>query len=276
MQPPDEVIEAAVRRALEEDLGAAGDVTTDAVVPPGAQVRARLVSRTGCVISGLRVFEACFSAMDPAVKVRAVAEDGAEIPPGTAVAELEGPAGPILTAERTALNFVQRMSGIATLTRRFVEAAPGVEIRDTRKTAPGLRVLDKYAVACGGGTNHRVGLSDAILIKDNHVAIAGGVRAAIELARASHPDLPVEVECDDLEHVREALEAGADEILLDNMAPEILEQAAALAKGRARTEASGGVTLETIGGIARTGVDSISVGALTHSAPAADLALEVG
>lgn len=263
-----------VRRALEEDAASA-DVTTLAIVGEGARGRARLVARAACVVAGLDPFEACFVELDEGAKVIRHADDGARVEPGAAVATVEGSLRAILAAERTALNFVQRLSGIATLTRAFVEAAGGVPIRDTRKTTPGLRALEKAAVRAGGGASHRASLAEAILVKDNHVAVAGGVAEAIRRARAAAPGRPVEVECDALAQVRDAVDAGADEVLLDNMGPGMLAEAVSIVGGRAGTEASGGITLESVAAIARAGVGSISVGALTHSAPAADLSLEV-
>jgi nicotinate-nucleotide pyrophosphorylase (carboxylating) len=262
-----------VRRALEED-DAWNDVTTHAAVPAGSKGRARLVAREACVVAGMDAFAATFTEFDPSVAVVILTPDGEQARAGAKIATVEGRLRSIITAERTALNFAQRLSGIATLTRAFVDASGGAEIRDTRKTTPGLRALEKAAVRAGGGTSHRGSLGEAILIKDNHIVAAGGVGAAVESARANA--VHVEVECDTLEQVQEALEAGADEILLDNMDLETLRKAAALVRehGR-RTEASGGVTLDTVAAIAETGVDSISVGALTHSAPAIDLSLEV-
>lgn len=263
-----------VRRALDEDA-ASSDITTLAVVPPDAAGRARLVARRPCVVAGLDAFAACFEALDHAVKVASLATDGDSVDAGAVLATVDGPLRPILTAERTALNFVQRLSGIATLTAEFVARAPSVALRDTRKTTPGLRALEKEAVRAGGGVPHRASLAEAILIKDNHIAAARGVRAAVERARAAEPGAWIEVECDTLDQVREALDVGADEVLLDNMDAEALAEAVRLAAGRACTEASGGITLENVAAIAGTGVGAISVGALTHSAPAADLSLEV-
>jgi nicotinate-nucleotide pyrophosphorylase len=271
----DDAVREAVHRAIAEDLGEASDITTDAIVPAGARGRARLIAKQDAVLAGCETFELAFAELDPDVIVSWNAKDGGTVHAGDVVATVEGSLAAILTAERTALNFMQRLSGIATLTRRFVDAAPGVEVRDTRKTVPGMRALQKAAVRAGGGANHRMGLFDAFLIKDNHIAVAGGVARAMLLVKTENPDAWVEVECESLDQVREALEAGADELLLDNMDAAALADAVALAKGRAKTEASGGVTLETIGAIARTAVDSISVGALTHSAPAIDLSLEV-
>jgi len=261
-----------VRRALDEDR-AGDDVTSRATIPASLTGSARLVANEPCVVAGLDVFEACFTELDPSVRVRAAVKDGDPAEPGDELAVVEGPLRSILAAERTALNFVQRLCGIATLTRAFVARAGRVTILDTRKTTPGLRALEKAAVAAGGGSNHRMDLASAILVKDNHVAAAGGIGPAVAAAKAS--GLPVEVECDTPDQVREALGAGADAILLDNMTVETLRQAAELVGGRARTEASGGVTLDTVAAIAGTGVDAISVGALTHSARAIDVSLEV-
>ena len=265
----------AVRRALAEDLGEESDLTTEAIVPATSRGRAILVARQDAVLAGAEAFEAAFGEYDHHVNVAWSAKDGDRVREGDAVAVVEGPLRAILTAERTALNFLQRLSGVATPTRRFVDAAGGIEIRDTRKTTPGLRLLEKSAVRAGGGVNHRMGLHDAYLIKDNHVAAAGGIGAAVARAREARPGLWIEVECETIEQVREAAGAGADEILLDNMDLPALSEAVRIAKGCARTEASGGVTLENVAAIAATGVDSISVGALTHSAPAVDFSLEL-
>ena len=263
-----------VRRALDEDA-AGDDITTLATVPEHLRGRARLLANQDAVIAGLDAFVACFRALDPGVEIKERRADGERVRAGDEVAVLEGPLRPILTAERTALNLVQRLSGVATLARAFVEAAPGVQIRDTRKTTPGLRTLEKEAVVAGGATNHRRDLAAAVLIKDNHIVAAGGITTAVARARAAQPDRWVEVECETIEGVREALDAGADEILLDNMDPPALADAVKVIAGRARTEASGGVTLDTVAAIAATGVDVISVGALTHSAPAVDVSLTV-
>jgi nicotinate-nucleotide pyrophosphorylase (carboxylating) len=266
-------LDAIVRRALDEDVGP-GDVTTAATVPAGARARARITQKRPGVVFGLLAAEAVFRALDPDVEIERRAAEG-EWREGGPVLAITGDAAPLLTAERTALNFLQRLSGVATLTARYVAAVAGsgARVLDTRKTTPGLRALEKAAVAAGGGANHRAGLYDAILIKENHAAMAGGVGAAVEAARAVFPDLPLEVECRDLAEVDAALAAGADHLLLDNMTPERLRAVVARVGGRARLEASGGVTLETIGEIASTGVDFVSVGALTHSAPALDLSL---
>jgi nicotinate-nucleotide pyrophosphorylase (carboxylating) len=266
-------LDAIVRRALEEDVGA-GDVTTAATVPAGARARARITQKQPGVVFGLDAAEAVFRALDPdAGLTRRVAEG--EWRDGGPVLEIEGAAAALLTAERTALNFLQRLSGVATLTARYVEAVAGTGARvlDTRKTTPGLRALEKAAVAAGGGTNHRAGLYDAVLIKENHAAMAGGVAAAVAAARAAAPDVPLEVECRTIAEVDEALEARAPRLLLDNMSPAQLRAVVERVEGRAKLEASGGVTLGTIREIAGTGVDFVSVGALTHSAPALDLSL---
>jgi nicotinate-nucleotide pyrophosphorylase (carboxylating) len=260
-------------RALAEDLGP-GDVTAEATVPARARARARIVQKAPGVIAGLDVAERVFRAADPGVALARRAAEGAWRAGGP-VLELDGSARGILAGERTALNLLGRLSGVATLTARYVEtvAGTGCGILDTRKTTPGLRVLEKAAVRAGGGTNHRAGLWDAVLIKENHAAAAGGVGEAVRRARAARPDLLVEVECRDLDEVDEALAAGAPRILLDNMDPSGLRAAVARIGDRAETEASGGVTLETVREIASAGVDFVSVGALTHSAPPLDLSL---
>lgn len=259
--------------ALAEDLGS-GDVTTAATVPERLRDRALIHQKAPGVVFGLDVAEATFRALDPNVAFERLARE-AEWRDRGPVLRIEGSASAILSAERTALNFLQRLSGVATLTARCVRAVSGTgaTIFDTRKTTPGLRVLEKAAVAAGGGTNHRAGLYDAILIKENHATLAGGVGEAVRRARAYAPQLPLEVECRTAAEVDEALDAGAARILLDNMDPEQLRAAVRQVDGRAELEASGGVTLETLGEIARTGVQFISVGALTHSAPALDLSL---
>jgi nicotinate-nucleotide pyrophosphorylase (carboxylating) len=228
------------------------------------------------VIAGLDAFEAVFRALDPDVRVERHVADGDALPGAAPVATVSGSLRALLTGERTALNLLGRLSGIATLTRSYVDAVAGtgVAILDTRKTTPGLRLLEKRAVASGGGRNHRFGLDDGVLVKDNHLAVAGSVARAVGRLRAA-TELPIEVECDTLDQVEEAIAAGADAILLDNMGLEDLSRAVALARGRARLEASGGVTLETVRAVAETGVDEISIGALTHSAPALDVSLEL-
>ena len=264
-----------IDRALAEDVGS-GDVTTAAIVRGDARARARIEQRTDGVIAGLDVAEAVFRRVDPSLRFRAHAEAGAWRAPGL-VAEVAGPAAGILTGERVALNFLGRLSGVATMTARFVAAVEGTRARilDTRKTTPGLRALEKRAVATGGGHNHRAGLHDAILVKENHASLAGGVGEAAgrALRAAEASGLAVEIECATLAEVDEALAAGARRILLDNMGLDELRAAVGRAGGRAELEASGGVTLATVRAIADTGVDFISVGALTHSAPALDLSL---
>ena len=264
----------AVVAALSEDVGT-GDLTTQYVVPADATCTAEVVVKEAGVVCGLTVVEEVFHRLDPDLRFEALAADGDRIEGPTRVARLEGRAAPILTGERTALNFLGRLSGIATLTRRFADAVEGTgaQILDTRKTTPGLRALEKHAVECGGGRNHRFGLYDAILIKDNHLAVAHSLRDAVQ--RASGAGVTVQVEVDTLEQLREALEAGADAILLDNMPPPLLREAVQITAGRATLEASGGITLDTIRAIAETGVDFISIGALTHSARALDVSLEV-
>ena len=259
-------------RALEEDR-AFDDITTQVTVPADATGRANLIARNDCVFAGFDAFAAAFFLLDDRIVVTSRITDGRGASAGERLATVEGALRPILSAERTALNFAQHLSGIATMARAFRNAAPGVEIRDTRKTTPGLRWLEKRAVAAGGGTNHRADLAAAILIKDNHIVASGSIERAVKEAKAT--GLHVEVECETLDQVRAAVTAGADEILLDNMDVATLRSAVQEVAGRAKTEASGGVTLDTVAAIAATGVDSISVGALTHSAPAADLSLEV-
>ena len=262
-----------VQRALAEDVGD-GDVTTLATVPEQTRARATITQKAPGVVFGLELAEETFRSLDAAIEFERLVEEGVWRERGP-VLRLEGSARAILTAERTALNFLQRLSGVATMTARCVKAieGTGARILDTRKTTPGLRALEKAAVAAGGGTNHRAGLYDAILIKENHAAIAGGVGEAVRRARARAPELPLEVECRTLAEVDEALDAGARRLLLDNMTAEQLRGAVAHVDGRAELEASGGVTLETLREIAGTGVQFVSVGALTHSAPALDLSL---
>ena len=262
-----------VARALAEDLGD-GDVTSAATVEEDARAHALINVKESGVVYGLRVAELVFRSLEPAVGMQRLVPEGAWVDPGP-VLELAGGARAMLAAERTALNFLQRLSGVATLTARFVHAVEGTPARilDTRKTTPGLRALEKAAVRAGGGVNHRAGLDDAILIKENHAALAGGVGEAVVRARAASPELGVEVECRSLADVDVALAAGAPRLLLDNMAPERLREAVERVAGRATLEASGGVTLDTVATIAASGVEFISVGALTHSAPALDLSL---
>jgi nicotinate-nucleotide pyrophosphorylase (carboxylating) len=270
-----DTIERIVHSALAEDIGA-GDVTTEATIPADAIGSAAIIVKEPGVVCGLRAVEVTFHTLDPDIAFEAFAHDGDLVDAPAIVARVTGSERAILTGERVALNFLGRLSGIATLTRQFVDAVAGTgtAVLDTRKTTPGLRALEKHAVAAGGGRNHRFGLDDAVLIKDNHLRAAGSIGAAVDRVRKA-TDLPVEVECDTLEQVGEALDAGVDAILLDNMTPDELRQAVRLAGGRARLEASGGVTLETIRAFAETGVDEISVGALTHSARSLDVSLEL-
>jgi nicotinate-nucleotide pyrophosphorylase (carboxylating) len=262
-----------VARALAEDVGG-GDVTTVATVDENARAQALISQKAPGVIFGLSAAEDTFRSVEPALELKRLVEEG-EWRENGPVLRVSGPARGILTAERTALNFLQRLSGVATMTARCVRAieGTGARILDTRKTTPGLRELEKAAVAAGGGTNHRAGLYDAILIKENHAALAGGVGEAVRRARAHAPGLPLEVECRTLDEVDEALAAGATSILLDNMTPTGLREAVQHVNGRAELEASGGVTLESLREVASTGVQFISIGALTHSAPALDLSL---
>jgi nicotinate-nucleotide pyrophosphorylase (carboxylating) len=262
-----------VASALAEDLGS-GDVTTAATVPDGARAHALITQKAPGVVFGLDAAEETFRALDPAVSITRLVDQGEWREHGPVV-ELDGRASALLSAERTALNFLQRLSGVATMAARCVAEieGTGARILDTRKTTPGLRALEKQAVAAGGATNHRAGLYDAILIKENHATIAGGVGRAVRVAREHAPGLPLEVECGSLEEVDEALDEGAPMILLDNMDVDQLREAVAHVDGRAKLEASGGVTLATLRAVASTGVDFVSIGAITHSAPALDLSL---
>jgi nicotinate-nucleotide pyrophosphorylase (carboxylating) len=266
-----------VRRALEEDIGA-GDITSSACLPAGQTARATILSREPGVLSGLEVAREVFRQLNGEIEFRALREEGAAFGAGDRLAEIAGPVRDLLTGERVALNFLQRLCGIATLTRRYVEAVAGTRARivDTRKTTPGLRRLEKAAVRAGGGHNHRFGLYDGVLIKDNHLQAVGSLTAAVQATRAAaHQLLRVEVEIDRLDQLEEALAAGADIVLLDNMAVPDLAEAVRRTAGRALLEASGGVSLETVAAIAATGVDIISVGRLTHSVPAIDLTMEL-
>ena len=266
-----------MRAALLEDLGRAGDLTTDAIVPAGLVARTVLVARETGVVAGLDLARLAFELIDPEIVMQVECEDGARIAPGEVIARVSGPARGILTAERAALNFLGHLSGIASATASIVAAVHGTKAKIvcTRKTTPGLRAVEKYAVRAGGGGNHRFGLDDAILIKDNHIAIAGGVARALRRARASAGHLvKIEVEIDTLDQLREALGEGADAVLLDNMAWRLLSEAVAIVDGRAITEASGRVTPASAPAIAATGVDLISIGWLTHSAPVLDIGLD--
>jgi nicotinate-nucleotide pyrophosphorylase (carboxylating) len=270
-----DTLERIVHAALAEDVGA-GDVTSEATVPADAVGTAAILVKDPGVVCGLQAVELTFRALDPELEFEAFVRDGDAVEAPALVARVSGSLRSILTGERVALNFLGRLSGVATLTRQYVDAVAGTgaAVLDTRKTTPGLRALEKHAVAAGGGRNHRFGLDDAVLIKDNHLRAAGSVADAVERVRAA-TDLPVEVECDTLDQVREALDTGVDAILLDNMTLDELREAVQLTRGHARLEASGGVTLETIRAVAETGVDEISVGALTHSARSLDVSLEL-
>jgi nicotinate-nucleotide pyrophosphorylase (carboxylating) len=276
-----EFVTAEIRRFLAEDVGD-GDATTARVAPADAVAGAWIVARGPCVVAGLPFALAVFEELDARVRFRADLSDGASVPAGARLARLDGPAAPILTGERLALNLLQRLSGVATLTRRFADAlaGTGASVSDTRKTTPGLRLFEKYAVRMGGGRNHRIGLYDAILVKDNHVAVAGGIGPALRAAKAAALHrLPVQLEVDSLEQLDEALAVGLDAVLLDNMSPDWV--AAAVARIRQHPggaacwiEASGGITLENVRAYGLAGADTVSVGALTHSAPAVDIALD--
>ena len=272
------IVEPIVRAALLEDLGRAGDITTDAIVPADAGVEAVIVARQPGIVAGLAAALLAFELIDPTLRIEHLRADGARVSRGEEVARVKGRARGILGAERTALNLLSRMSGIATATRSLADATAGTKAKIvcTRKTTPGLRVLEKEAVRMGGGANHRFGLDDAMLIKDNHIALAGGVRAALERAQRHAGHLvKIELEVDTLEQLAEGLEVGVDAVLLDNMTPETLRRAVALVDGRAITEASGRITPETVPAVAATGVDLISSGWITHSAPILDLGLDI-
>jgi nicotinate-nucleotide pyrophosphorylase (carboxylating) len=270
-----EMYRDVVRRALDEDVGT-GDVTTEATVDSTQQARGVFVAKASCVLAGLDVAAETFRQVDPAVTVARRRLDGERCEAGDEIAYVTGPARALLIGERTALNFLQRLSGIATRTRQFVEAAGGrITILDTRKTTPTLRRLEKYAVAAGGGTNHRAGLFDAVLIKDNHVRLAGGVKNAVRAARRHRPDLRIEVEAQSLAQVQDAIDAGVDVILVDNLGAAEVRQAVTLVNGQAKIEISGGVTLDRLSELAATGADYVSIGALTHSAPAVDISFEI-
>jgi nicotinate-nucleotide pyrophosphorylase (carboxylating) len=265
----------AIRRALDEDIGS-GDATTSSIVPLNAEMRGEIIAKQNGVAAGLDVAEAVFHALDSRVAFSARVDEGARLKDRDTLAIVQGPARALLTGERTALNFLGRMSGIATLTRQFVDAVAGTRavILDTRKTAPGLRMVDKLAVLRGGGQNHRIGLYDMILIKDNHIDFAGGIEEAVSRARVAHSGLQIEVEARSVDDVKIALSLGVERILLDNMSVDMMAEAVTFVNGRAKLEASGNVTLETVRQIAETGVDYISSGALTHSAKVFDLSLQ--
>jgi nicotinate-nucleotide pyrophosphorylase (carboxylating) len=274
---PGSLVDKAVAEALAEDLGIGGDITTEATVPAGTRASAVIAARKPGTVAGVQLAAAAFKTIDPFVEFEAVVGDGDRVEAGGIIARVAGDARALLTAERTALNFLGRLSGIATLTARYVSAIAGTRARivDTRKTTPGQRALEKFAVRCGGGVNHRFGLFDAVLIKDNHIVAAGGVGAALQRARAHAGHMvKVEIEVTSLDELDDALQLDPDAVLLDNMPPELLKAAVAEVAGRVVTEASGGVNLETVRAIAETGVDHISVGALTHSAPVLDIGLD--
>jgi len=271
------LVTPVVAAALAEDLGHAGDLTTDAIIPADRAATVRLVSREPGVVAGLPLAELAWELLDPSVRMEVHLPDGSRVNPGDAIATIHGPARALLTGERVALNFLGHLSGVATGTATIAAAIAhtAAKVADTRKTIPGLRALQKYAVACGGGSNHRFGLDDAVMIKDNHIAVAGGLRAAVEAARAHVGHLvKIEVEVDTLEMLAELLEVGADVVLLDNMSPAELRRAVELVGGRMVTEASGRITPETAAAIAESGVDLISVGWLTHSARVLDIGLD--
>ena len=270
--PPVPAVREAVARALAEDLGPLGDLTA-ALLPPGVAGRAAFVPRAAGVLAGRRAATEAFAQLDPAVVVEWAADDGDPLVAGRPVGIVSGPLAPLLTAERTALNFLSHLSGVATLTRRYVEAAAPAAIRDTRKTTPGLRALEKAAVRAGGGVNHRGSLSDGVLLKDNHLA-GMSIADAVGRSRAMWPGRSVQVECDAADQVTEAVAAGAELVLLDNMTPEQVAVCVALVDGRCLVEVSGGVTLDTVAAYAAAGADLISVGALTHSAPVLDIGLD--
>jgi len=274
---PASVVDRAVAEALAEDLGLGGDITTLATVPEGTRASGAIAARKEGTVSGIQLAHAAFKTLDPFAIFETVVADGDKVEAGGVIARIKGDARALLTAERTALNFLGRLSGIATLTARYVDAVAGTKARiiDTRKTTPGLRALEKFAVRCGGGVNHRFGLFDAVLIKDNHIVAAGGISRALERARAHAGHMvKVEIEVTTLDEIDEALQLSPDALLLDNMSLPTLKAAVAEVAGRVVTEASGGVSLESVRAIAETGVDLISVGALTHSAPVLDIGLD--
>ena len=272
-RPDPALIEFQARAALAEDVGE-GDLTAS-LLPADRLARAELITRESAVLCGAPWFEAVFRVLDPEIRIQWEAGDGESVTPDQRLCVLDGPVRALLTGERTAMNYLQTLSGTATLTRRYAEAVAGlpVKVLDTRKTLPGLRLQQKYAVRCGGGHNHRIGLFDAILIKENHILAAGSIPAALEAARTLHPGVPVEIEVESLDELEIALDAGAPVVLLDNFAPDALRRAVALTAGRAQLEASGGISLETIRAVAETGVDRISVGALTKDVRAVDLSM---
>ena len=281
---PWEHVDKLIELALAEDLGAAGDVTTDSIIPADTVITGRITARSECVCACLEVAGRIFRKLDPGCVWSPKVTDGDLCPPGTVMAEITGRARAVLTAERTALNFIQRLCGVASMARKYALAAASggrTRVLDTRKTTPGFRCLEKYAVAAGGAQNHRVGLYDRVMIKDNHLAVAGiqgpdAIRRGVRLARAAHPELEIEVEIDSLSQLDEAIASGAEYILLDNMTDAEVAEAVKRTAGRARLEASGNITIERLPALAATGVDFASSGALTHSVKAADIALDIG
>lgn len=275
MMADSDEISDCIRRALDEDIRS-GDATTDAIVPAGARLHGRIVAKQMGVIAGLDLARRVFLLLSREIEFTPKVDEGSLVEKGQLIAQVQGSARALLTGERTALNFLGRMSGIATLTRKFVDAVAGTKavILDTRKTAPGLRLVDKLAVKVGGGQNHRTGLFDMILIKDNHIDFAGSIRAAVERARSGGTKLAIEVEVRTLDDVREALDLGVERLLLDNMSPEMMKEAVSITRGRAKLEASGNISLDNVRKVAEAGVDFISVGALTHSAPVFDVSLK--
>ncbi len=273
--PPADIVLADVERTFAEDIGT-GDATAD-LLPSDATARATLTCRDDAVIAGTAWFDACFRRLDPAVRIDWQTADGARVKPGTTICRLEGNARALVSAERSALNFLQLLSGTATATAAYLQAVAGTSVRvlDTRKTVPGLRIAQKYAVRCGGGHNHRVGLYDAILVKENHIIAAGGIGQAVEAARRLHPKLLLEVEVENLDELRQALDAGVDRVMLDNFTIPLMREAVEIAAGRVSLEISGNVDLSTIRAYAETGVDFISVGALTKHVHAVDLSLRL-
>ncbi len=275
-------VDILIKLAFEEDLGDLGDSTSNSVIPEDVHAVAIMKCKEDCVVAGLAVAERVFAAADPSCEWKSLVADGDFCPKGTVMAEVRGPARSLLTAERTALNFLQRLCGVATVSYRYAAETAGspTVVLDTRKTTPGWRNLEKYAVAAGGATNHRIGLYDRVMIKDNHRELAGlegekGITRSVTRAKEKYPQLEVEVEADSLEEVKEALETGAEYVMLDNMTNEQMAEAVALNNGRAKLEASGGITIERIPSIAKLGVDYISVGALTHSVKAVDISMEI-
>ena len=276
MQTPGFDLDDFVKRALAEDLGLGGDVTSAATIPEQAKFTAEMNVREPITVAGLDIAAAFFRTLDPNVLIDTLTSDGQQVPAGTVLMRLDGNARAMLTAERSALNTLQHLSGIATLARKYADAVAGTGavVLDTRKTIPGLRALDKYAARMGGAQNHRLRLDDGVLIKDNHVAVCGGVAEAVRAAKAFNSGLPIQVEVDRIDQIEAALQAGADRLLLDNMKPDKLREAVSLVAGRVPLEASGGVNLDTIRAIAETGVDYVSVGRITQSAPAVDIGLD--